>query len=72
MSPFLATNERDYSCAAQAGRNRQLRPLAMPLRVIDPEHRPSRPLAGAFVEALQSEAAALRLQLKSRAGPRRK
>jgi hypothetical protein len=33
--------------------------------VVHPEHRPGHPLAGAFVKALQSEAAALRLQLKS-------
>ena len=58
-----------------AGRNLHIRPLAvsLPFRVsvIRPEHRPSHPLAGAFVEALQSEATALRLQLKSNAGPRR-
>jgi hypothetical protein len=74
MSPFLATIERDYSCVTQAGRKRQCRPLAVSLkfrvRVIDPEHRPSHPLAGAFVKAVQSEAAALRLQLKSHSGPR--
>lgn len=51
-----------------AGRNLHIRPLAisLPFRVsvIHPEHRPSHLLAGAFVQALQSEAAALRLQLK--------
>jgi DNA-binding transcriptional LysR family regulator len=49
------------------GHNLHIRPLAvsLPFRVsvIHPEHRLSHPLAGAFVEALQSEAAALRLQL---------
>ncbi|MWR36374.1 LysR family transcriptional regulator, partial [Helicobacter pylori] len=52
-----------------AGRNLHIRPLAisLPFRVsvVHPEYRPSHPLAGAFVEALQSEAAALRLQLKT-------
>jgi DNA-binding transcriptional LysR family regulator len=52
-----------------AGRNLHIRPLAvsLPFRVsvVHPEHRPSHPLARAFVEALQSEAAALRLQLKT-------
>lgn len=52
-----------------AGRNLHIRPLAisLPFRVsvVHPEHRPSHPLAGAFVEALQSEATALRLQLKT-------
>ncbi|MFM0145082.1 hypothetical protein [Paraburkholderia sp. RL18-085-BIA-A] len=40
--------------------------------VIHPEHRPNSPLAGAFAKALRSEVAALRLQLKSHAGPQRK
>jgi Transcriptional regulator len=52
-----------------AGRNLHIRPLAvsLPFRVsvVHPEHRPGHPLAGAFVEALQSEADALRLQLKT-------
>lgn len=55
-----------------AGRGLHIRPLAvsLPFRVsvIHPEHRPSHALAGAFVDALQSEAAALRLQLGSLAG----
>ncbi|WP_176061275.1 LysR family transcriptional regulator [Paraburkholderia sp. BCC1876] len=54
------------------GRQLHIRPLAvsLPFRVsvIHPEHRPAHPLAGAFVQALQSEAAALRLQLKSHTG----
>ncbi|WP_144139313.1 LysR family transcriptional regulator [Paraburkholderia sp. BCC1884] len=52
-----------------AGRHLHIRPLALSLpfrvSVIQPEHRPSHPLAAAFVQALQSEAAALRLQLKA-------
>lgn len=58
-----------------AGRHLHIRPLAvsLPFRasVIHPEHRPSHPLAGAFVKALQSEAAALRLQLKSNTSHKR-
>jgi DNA-binding transcriptional LysR family regulator len=58
-----------------AGRNLHVRPLAvsLPFRVsvIHPEHRPRHALGGAFVKALQSEAAALRLQLKSHSGQRR-
>jgi DNA-binding transcriptional LysR family regulator len=58
-----------------AGRYLHIRPLAvsLPFRVsvIHPEHRPGHPLAGAFVKALQSEAAALRLQLKNHTGQRR-
>jgi hypothetical protein len=54
------------------GRHLHIRPLgvSLPFRVsvIQPEHRPGHPLAGAFVRALQSEAAALRLQLKSHTG----
>ncbi|MFP3566979.1 LysR family transcriptional regulator [Paraburkholderia sp. SIMBA_030] len=57
------------------GRNLHIRPLAVsfPFRVsvVHPEHRPSHPLAGAFVEALQSEADALRLQLKNHTHARR-
>jgi DNA-binding transcriptional LysR family regulator len=53
-------------------RHLHIRPLAvsLPFRVsvIQPEHRPGHPLAGEFVRALQSEAAALRLQLKSHTG----
>lgn len=56
------------------GRGLQIRPLAiaLPFRVsvIRPAHRPSHPLADAFVEALQSEAAALRLELKRHTGGR--
>lgn len=59
-----------------ANRHLHIRPLAvsLPFRVsvIHPEHRPGHPLAGAFVKALQSEAAALRLQLKNHTGTRRK
>jgi len=58
-----------------AGRNLHIRPLSLslPFRVsaIHPEHRPAHPLASAFVNALQSEAAALRLRLKSHTGQRR-
>jgi DNA-binding transcriptional LysR family regulator len=58
-----------------AGRNLHIRPLAvsLPFRVsvVHPEHRPSHPLAGAFVCALQSEAAALRIQLKTHSRRRR-
>jgi DNA-binding transcriptional LysR family regulator len=54
------------------GRDLHIRPLglSLPFRVsiVHPEHRPAHPLAGAFVAALQSEAAALRLQLKPPAG----
>lgn len=59
-----------------AGRHLHIRPLAvsLPFRVsvVHPEHRPGHPLADAFVKALQSEAAALRLQLKSHIGTGRK
>jgi DNA-binding transcriptional LysR family regulator len=59
-----------------AGRNLHIRPLAMSLpfrvSVVHPEHRPGHPLADAFVKALQSEAAALRLQLKAHLGTGRK
>jgi DNA-binding transcriptional LysR family regulator len=59
-----------------AGRQLHIRPLAvsLPFRVsvIHPEHRPAHPLAGAFVKALQSEAAALRLQLKVHAASGKK
>ncbi|WP_175163593.1 LysR family transcriptional regulator [Paraburkholderia fynbosensis] len=58
-----------------ADRHLHIRPLtvSLPFRVsvIHPEHRPGHPLAAAFVKALQSEAAALRLQLKSHTGQRR-
>ncbi|MBB5468259.1 DNA-binding transcriptional LysR family regulator [Paraburkholderia sp. CI2] len=58
-----------------AGHNLHIRPLAssLPFRVsvIRPEHRPAHLLADAFVGALQSEAAALRLQLKRHSGPKR-
>ncbi|MGF6607699.1 DNA-binding transcriptional LysR family regulator [Paraburkholderia sp. WSM4175] len=58
-----------------AGHNLHIRPLAssLPFRVsvIRPEHRPAHPLADAFVGALQSEAAALRLQLKRHTSPKR-
>nr|WKF59701.1 Octopine catabolism/uptake operon regulatory protein OccR [Paraburkholderia busanensis] len=57
-----------------ADRGLQIRPLAisLPFRVsvIEPEHRPGHPLARVFVEALQSEAAALRLELKRHTGGR--
>lgn len=59
-----------------AGRQLHIRPLAvsLPFRVsvIHPEHRPAHPLTDAFVKALQSEAAALRLQLKTHAANGRK
>jgi DNA-binding transcriptional LysR family regulator len=59
-----------------AGRRLHIRPLklSLPFRVsvIHPEHRPAHPLADAFVKALQSEAAALRLQLKSLTGSGKK
>ncbi|MCC8393669.1 LysR family transcriptional regulator [Paraburkholderia sp. MMS20-SJTR3] len=58
-----------------AGRDLHIRPLALSLpfrvSVIRPEHRPAQPLVDAFVEALQSEAAGLRLQLKRHTGQRR-
>lgn len=51
-----------------AGRQLHIRPLAvsLPFRVsvVHPQHRPGHAAADAFVCALQSEAAALRLQLK--------
>ncbi|MDH6151716.1 MULTISPECIES: LysR substrate-binding domain-containing protein [Paraburkholderia] len=58
-----------------AGHTLHIRPLALSLpfrvSVIRPEHRPAHPLADAFVGALQSEAAALRLQLKRHTSPKR-
>ncbi|RKT20279.1 DNA-binding transcriptional LysR family regulator [Paraburkholderia sp. RAU2J] len=58
-----------------ADRHLHIRPLtvSLPFRVsvIHPEHRPGHPLAAAFVKALQSEAAVLRLQLKNHTGQRR-
>ncbi|OLL31870.1 LysR family transcriptional regulator [Burkholderia sp. SRS-W-2-2016] len=58
-----------------AGRDLQIRPLALSLpfrvSVIRPEHRPALPLVDAFVEALQSEAGELLLQLKRHTEQRR-
>jgi DNA-binding transcriptional LysR family regulator len=58
-----------------AGRDLHIRPLALSLpfrvSVIRPEHRPAQPLTDALVGALQSEAAALRVQLKRHCGRKR-